>query len=73
MPQSSTHIDPYTLEYSKVTAIEDGGMYAGTWNKQTYQFVGLGVRITADGSIYEGYFLSGTRLGLRTHYQLSRQ
>ena len=63
LPESSTHIDPFTLEYREATAIEDGGVYAGTWNKDTNQFEGLGVRITADGSIYEGYFLQGQGWG----------
>ena len=57
IPQSSTQIDPYALEYRDATVIEDGGVYEGTWNKETNQFEGLGVRVTADGSIYEGYFL----------------
>ena len=38
-------------------------MYEGTWNRETNQFEGLGVRVIADGSIYEGYFLKGQGSG----------
>lgn len=43
--------------------MEDGGAYEGTWNKDSNKFEGLGVKVNADGSIYEGYFLNGQGWG----------
>ena len=56
-------IDPYALEYREATVIEEGGVYEGTWNKETNQFESLEVRVTADGSIYGAYFLLGLGSG----------
>ena len=58
-PQTTTQIDPYNLEYRSAIDLEDGGAYEGTWNKDSNKFEGLGVKVNADGSIYEGYFLNG--------------
>ena len=57
-PQNTT-IDPYNLEYRLAIELADGGAYEGTWNKDSNKFEGLGVRVNADGSIYEGYFVDG--------------
>ncbi len=39
--------------------MDDAAVYEGTWNKTSNKFEGFGVRILADGSLYEGFFLDG--------------
>ena len=39
--------------------MDDGRLYEGTWNEQTGQIEGLGVMVSADGSILEGFFSGG--------------
>lgn len=51
------------LVYQPAQILHDGRLYEGTWNESTHQIEGLGVLITSDGSIHEGFFSGGRANG----------
>lgn len=51
------------LVYRTAQLLNDGRLYEGTWNESTDQIEGLGVFVTSDGSILEGFFSDGRANG----------
>ena len=47
------------LVYRPAQFLPDGRLYEGTWNESSDQIEGLGVLVTSDGSILEGFFSGG--------------
>jgi hypothetical protein len=47
------------LAYRPGHYLLDGRLYWGTWNDSTDCMEGLGVLVSTDGSILEGFFLGG--------------